>query len=112
MGNTNYGYGGTIAGGVANIVLAGVEGAIGGGAENLVSNNCATVPGGLENVASGPYSFAAGSYAQALNTGSFVWADNSSTTPFASTINDSISISPGQRRRACIASTSATAPWA
>jgi hypothetical protein len=40
------------------------------------------VPGGANNLASGAYSFAAGHLAKATGTGSFVWADDSSSVPF------------------------------
>jgi len=46
------------------------------------------VPGGYLNIASGQYSFAAGQNAQAINDGSFVWADFSSSTPFTSTASN------------------------
>jgi len=42
------------------------------------------VPGGFANEASGTNSFAAGSYAVASNTGTFVWSDLSSTNDFVS----------------------------
>jgi hypothetical protein len=43
----------------------------------------ATVPGGVNNTASGDYSFAAGQRAKANHNGTFVWAD-STATDFAS----------------------------
>jgi hypothetical protein len=49
------------------------------------------VPGGYGNSASGNYSFAAGSHANATNQGAFVWAD-SQTVAFSSTANDQFSI--------------------
>jgi hypothetical protein len=58
---------------------------IGGGQNNVASSDYATIPGGYNNIASGVYSFAAGSGAQAIHGGAFVWSDNSSTSPFAST---------------------------
>jgi hypothetical protein len=76
-------YEGTIAGGYYNS-LSGLHAAIGGGAFNFASGLESTIPGGANNVASGDHSFAAGQHAQALHDGSFVWADNSSTTDFAS----------------------------
>ena len=48
-----------------------------GGGNNTASGLGSMVPGGSENVAAGVSSFAAGTFAQALNNGSFVWADNS-----------------------------------
>lgn len=43
---------------------------------------------GTYTVAGGHYSTAGGYYAQANHQGSFVWADSTSVTPFASTAND------------------------
>jgi hypothetical protein len=76
-----------IAGG-ANNTVAGNISSIGGGAYNTVLGYGGTVPGGYNNLASGTYSFAAGQNAQALHDGAFVWADDSSSTPFASTTNN------------------------
>ena len=49
---------------------------VGGGYGNKAQGARATVPGGSNNIASGQYSFAAGRQAQAMNDGSFVWADS------------------------------------
>jgi hypothetical protein len=57
---------------------------IGGGYNNFVGGPGATIPGGSNNVAQGATSFAGGSRAQALQDGTFVWADAQSS-PFAST---------------------------
>lgn len=81
----------TIGGGVQN-TNTGECATIGGGGLNAANNLYATVPGGYANTASGLYSFAAGHNAQALNEGSFVWSDDSSITPFASTANDQFAI--------------------
>jgi hypothetical protein len=62
-GNTASGYGATIA----------------GGAYNIVSGRYATVPGGYYNNATEYCSFAAGTYARANHTNSFVWADSAIT---------------------------------
>ena len=43
------------------------------------------IPGGYANMAGGSGSFAAGSYAQATNTGAFVWSDVSTASAFNST---------------------------
>jgi hypothetical protein len=85
----------TIAGGAGNMILNNTyEGSIGGGYKNsitndaawatisggysnLVSGNAGTIPGGKNNVAAGNFSFAAGDNAQAMHSGSFVWADDS-----------------------------------
>ena len=58
---------------------------ISGGSDNYANGYAATVGGGYLNVASGNYSFAAGQHAQAVNNGSFVWADDSLPGAFAST---------------------------
>jgi hypothetical protein len=81
--NIIYGHEGVIGGGQYN-TISNYHGTIGGGENNLVSAFDATIPGGNNNVAAGAYSFAAGQNAQALNDGSFVWADDSVNTPFAS----------------------------
>jgi hypothetical protein len=64
---------------------------IGGGLGNTASKYYATVPGGVNNIAGGLYSFAAGQQAQALSQGDFVWAD-SQDAPFASTGNDQFDV--------------------
>jgi hypothetical protein len=74
---------GNIASGLASAVLGGIS--------NTVTGNYATVAGGATNVAAGQFSFAAGQNAQALNDGSFVWADTQ-PTPFFSTVNDSFNV--------------------
>jgi hypothetical protein len=81
------GYESVIGGGYYNTIGAG-QGSIGGGYQNTATGQYATIPGGFNNVASGLYSFAAGQYAQALNNGSFVWADDSVSSAFASTGNN------------------------
>jgi trimeric autotransporter adhesin len=86
-GNTSAANYSTIGGGLANVIQSNSDSAaIGGGYNNSVSGQYATIPGGYNNVAAGAYSFAAGRYANALHEGSFVWADDSSSTPFASTL--------------------------
>lgn len=42
----------------------------------VASGNFAAIPGGQNNIAAGTNSFAAGTNAQALDSGAFVWADN------------------------------------
>ena len=67
----------TIAGGEFNLIQSNAYWAvIGGGANNLITGFAATVPGGVDNVASGQFSFAAGRKAKATNDGAFVWADS------------------------------------
>jgi hypothetical protein len=71
-------YEATIGGGIKNSITNGANWAtISGGYQNTVTGDGATVPGGYNNLAAGAYSFAAGQSAQALNAGSFVWADES-----------------------------------
>ena len=91
-GNTidTAGYYDVLVGGQGNIV-GGYNSAVGGGYKNNAINNYATVPGGSNNVASGVDSFAAGSAAQATNSGAFVWADLEST-PFTSTTANSFNV--------------------
>ena len=87
-------------GGGINNHASGSSSFVVGGSNNLASNDYATVcggtgntasglrsavPGGTSNIASGLNSFAAGQHANAVNDGSFVWADNSSASNFATT---------------------------
>lgn len=58
---------------------------MGGGSTNTASGYHSTVPGGLSNLASGDYSFAAGRRARAIHAGAFVWAD-STDADFSSTV--------------------------
>ena len=88
------GYDGVIAGGENNTIGA-TGAAVGGGIGNVATGSSATVPGGSYNTASGANSFAAGQNAQALNDVIFVWADDSSTTPFASTANNQFLVRAG-----------------
>ncbi len=60
---------------------------VNGGFANTASATGATVPGGAFNTASGDMSFAAGFHAKAVTSGSFVWADDSSSSSFSSTAN-------------------------
>jgi hypothetical protein len=85
-GNSASGGASVIAGGLGNSA-SGNESAIGGGVNNHATNSSATVPGGRNNIAGGQYSFAAGNGAQAVNDGTFVWADSQAPV-FASTAND------------------------
>jgi trimeric autotransporter adhesin len=78
----------TIAGGAGNEIMTNSsDSTIGGGSFNSISAIYATIPGGFNNLAYGKYSFAAGTHAQALHQGAFVWADSVSAT-FVSTAND------------------------
>ncbi|HOW97468.1 MAG TPA: hypothetical protein P5567_06155 [Kiritimatiellia bacterium] len=88
-----------IAGGYNNIAR-GTNATVGGGSLNEARRAGATIAGGENNYAEGPYafigggrqnkandsySFSAGHRAESLHEGSFVWADNSTPTAFAST---------------------------
>jgi len=74
----NDAYEASIGGGFKNSITNGASWAtISGGYSNLISGYAGTIPGGENNVAAGAYSFAAGDNAQAMHSGSFVWADGS-----------------------------------
>jgi hypothetical protein len=90
--NTNSSAEGTIGGGQINLASGQYQSTVGGGYENTASGSYATVPGGFQNVAGGVSSLAAGAHAQAANDGAFVWADDSTSAPFASTNNNSFNI--------------------
>ncbi len=88
-GNTaDGGAGSVVAGGYGNVSSAGLYGTVGGGYRNNVGASYATIPGGFNNRADGSSSFAAGQYANALHSGSFVWGDASSTGTIASTASN------------------------
>ena len=57
---------------------------VGGGESNFAGGMYSTIPGGRGNAANGSVSFAAGNYAYADHSGSFVWADNAVDTFFTS----------------------------
>ena len=65
-----------ISGGELNIANTSQNAFIGGGYANRVGATYATIPGGIDNLASGYASFAAGFGAQAIYNGDFVWADS------------------------------------
>jgi hypothetical protein len=74
-GNLASGDGATVAGGYGN-VASGLYATVGGGyGNNPAGGLYATMPGGYYNKAEGNFSFAAGAWARALHSGSFVWAD-------------------------------------
>jgi hypothetical protein len=103
LGNSSSGYEAVVGGGQAN-VASGVDdfsyftgfffghlfgySTVGGGYANTASATGATVPGGAFNTASGDMSLAAGYRANAANAGSFVWADESTSSSFTSTGNN------------------------
>lgn len=79
----------TIGGGETNTIGGNANYAtIAGGMGNSVSGQYGAIPGGQHNVANGAYSFAAGQQAQALHDGTFVWADDSTSSPYVSTGNN------------------------
>ncbi len=80
----------TVAGGYDNNATN-QYGTVSGGIYNIAGGYGSVVPGGEENTASGVFSFAAGNGAQAVNNGSFVWADDSGGT-FASTANNQFAV--------------------
>ena len=88
--NSANGQGSVVVGGIFNNT-GGSFATIGGGYNNTASLT-ATVPGGEGNAASGNWSFAAGRNAKANHAGSFVWADGSTTTGFASDRNNQFKI--------------------
>ena len=78
---------GTIGGGgsnVAGLYGGGGHATVSGGQLNTATGFFSAIPGGYSNFAGGDSSFAAGRLARAVHNGSFVWGDNSTTTPIAS----------------------------
>ena len=73
-----------VAGGSQN-TASGYIATVGGGTGNTASGSYSTVPGGSDNNALGDFSFAAGQNASAYFNGSFVWADDSTSTIFSDT---------------------------
>jgi hypothetical protein len=86
-GNTASGSRATVAGGYGNLA-SGAHATVAGGRENLATGNYAIVVGGEHNTAQGECSFAAGEKAKANHDGSFVWADQSPLSDFASTADN------------------------
>lgn len=74
----------TVAGGYNNTASGG-RSTVAGGYNNTASGTYSTVAGGVDNAASGDNSFAAGTQAKATHVGTFVWADDSTSSDFAST---------------------------
>ncbi len=69
----------SINGGYGNVASA-YNATISGGYDNTASGAYATIPGGSQNTAAGDYSLAAGYLANAMDAGSFVWADSQGAT--------------------------------
>ncbi|HEX4121123.1 MAG TPA: tail fiber domain-containing protein [Verrucomicrobiae bacterium] len=88
--NTANGDSSTVGGGLHNNA-SDVGATVAGGIENAAGGYGSTVAGGANNSAPGDYSFAAGTYAQALYDNSFVWSDSSSES-FASTTTNQFAV--------------------
>ena len=87
--NLASGYTATIAGGNKNIA-SGIDASICGGHENVASGVGSIACGGYYNVAEGDHSFVAGyrAKAQALHTGSFIFADKKEFHFFSAASNE------------------------
>ena len=84
-------YNGVIGGGYSNTIAPGAAfSTIGGGMSNVIGGTASTIPGGYGNGALGDNSFAAGTFAQAINNGSFVLADQHNVD-FPSTADNQLS---------------------
>lgn len=78
----------TIAGGQGNTVNSGAYyGTVGGGVNNIIGGAGGTIPGGNGNGAIGVNSFAAGTFAQATNDGSFVLSDQTYVNFYSTAVN-------------------------
>jgi hypothetical protein len=86
----------TIGGGSFN-TNKGRYSTIGGGSLNVNSGQYGTIPGGKQNVATN-YSFAAGSRAKALHSGSYVWSDDNDFDFPSTTANEFSARSTGGAR--------------
>jgi hypothetical protein len=64
-----------IVGGGQDNRAGALDATVAGGRGNWATGNYSTVPGGIFSTASGPFSLAAGTWAKATQTGSFVWGD-------------------------------------
>ncbi len=82
--NNTTGSSSTVAGGFSNHAT-GDNATVSGGSTNSASGSHATIAGGSGNAAPGDYTFAAGHRAKANHQGTFVWADDATTSEFAST---------------------------
>jgi hypothetical protein len=90
VGNLASGNAAVVGGGQIN-TASGDTSFVGGGDTNLASGSISSVLGGYRNIAQGDASTASGYLAEALNRGSFVWADLS-FFPFASTADNQFSL--------------------
>ena len=80
----------TVGGGYSNFA-GGLYNTIGGGNNNSTGLQGSTVPGGENNNASAYWSFAAGTNANAVHTGAFVWSDAQGFA-FSSTVANSFNV--------------------
>ena len=78
---------GSVVSGGENNAANGFHSIVAGGFTNVTGADFSTVAGGTGNSATGAYSFAAGRYAHADKSGTFVWADGSTSTAFKVTTN-------------------------
>lgn len=105
MRNSAISYGSTVVGGIDNTagintlstgdcaVVAGgrmnsastLNAAVLGGTLNIAQGINSVVAGGTQNQTTASNCFVAGTFARAFQSGSFVWADSSSSSPFATT---------------------------
>ena len=78
-----------IGGGSFNTVRSSaLASVVAGGTLNTAGGVFASVPGGLQNLAGGDYSFAGGRRAKAIHEGTFIWADSTDTDFSSSRINE------------------------
>jgi hypothetical protein len=85
-------FGDAIGGGNGNYILSGGGySVISGGRSNRVTGTYSSIPGGFRNTAEQSFTLAAGHRAQAVHSGSFVWAD-SRDVDFASTTTNTFSV--------------------
>ena len=88
--NTNSGYSSFLGGGSGN-TNSGDYSFLGGGVQNTASGLRSMVLGGFQNKAQGMASFAAGTRAEALHDGAFVWADSTDAV-FPSTVANEFAV--------------------
>jgi Chaperone of endosialidase len=108
--NTASGFLATVGGGFTN-TASGPVATVGGGQGNIANGPEATVPGGVDNLANGAHSFAAGTDAQALHDGAFVWADDH-LSAYASDRDNQFKIRAGGGVQMDVASSSGLNPAA
>jgi trimeric autotransporter adhesin len=90
VGNLASGDAAFVGGGQSNTASGGTS-VVAGGDTNRSSGSGSSVLGGYRNIAQGDYSTATGYLAEALNQGSFVWADVS-YFPFTSTADNQFNV--------------------